>query len=142
MCIRFASTDGPRALFSSLVLLCFGLAAGCAAMGGAADHFPDARKLNLKDIAGDEGKAYERQVRDCVRRDYANTLLACISAQADPDLSDFEMILTIEQDGSVDSICISKETDISECFRKAMVDANLPAPPFSPFHGRVSMRLR
>lgn len=118
------------------------LASGCAAMGGASDHYPEARKLNLNDIAEQAGKAYERSVCDCVRRDFANTLNTCISALPEPDLADFEMIVTIVQDGSVGAICLSKETEISECLREALLEARFPQPPFAPFHGHVSMRLR
>jgi len=123
-------------------VLVFGLGgAACAGMGGAAEHYPRARQLNLEDIAGEAGKAYERTVCGCVRRDFANTLNVCISKLADPDLSDFEMILTIEPDGSVESICLSKETEVSVCLREALLDASFPAPPFAPFRGHVSMRL-
>lgn len=118
------------------------LTAGCAGLGGASEHYPEARRLNLADISEQAGKDYEREVCECVRRDFANALNTCISALPDPDLTDFEMIVTIEQDGSVDAICLSTETEVSECLREALLEARFPQPPFAPFHGHVSMRLR
>ncbi len=128
---------------SILCLVVIGLlAAGCASFGGASEHYPEARRLNLKDIGEQAGKDYERSVCACVRRDFANSLNTCISALPDPDLTDFEMILFIAQDGSVDEICLSEETEVSGCLREALLEARFPPPPFAPFHGHVSMRLR
>lgn len=114
---------------------------GCASLGVSVQDYPKARDQNLLDIATEEGKQYEREFCECVRRDYANALNACISALADPDLSAFEMILTIEPDGSVDEICLSTQTEVAGCLRGELLDGRFARPPFAPFRVHVSMRL-
>ena len=85
--------------WTSLACVGWMLVAACATLGSGPEDFTRARSLNLTDISSEAGKQYERDLCECVRREYANALNQCISALADPDLSSFEMIVSIEADG-------------------------------------------
>jgi hypothetical protein len=115
---------------------------GCSGLSAGSAEYPAARDRNLRDIDDPAGKRYEKAICDCVRRDYANALNRCISTLADPDLASFEMILVVEADGRLEQVCLSRETEVAECLRDALLEGSFPEPPRAPFHAHVSMNLR
>lgn len=110
---------------------------GCA----GPDAYSIAREHNLTDIADQVGKDYERELGLKLRRDFANVLNGCISHMSDPDLSAFEMIVTLDETGKVAHICYNLTTEVSECLHEALVEAQFSAPPQAPFRAHIGMRL-
>jgi hypothetical protein len=120
-----------------LVLVVLSGGWGCA----GPDAYSIAREHNLTDIADQAGKDYEREVGRKLRRDFANVLNNCTSHMSDPDLSAYEMIVTLDETGKVAHICYNLTTEVSECLHEALVEAQFSAPPRAPFRAHIGMRL-
>lgn len=93
----------------------------------------------MRDRRRPAGEAYYGLMMGQLMRAHSDTVGRCREeAGAGPV---FDLFLTVGPNGVVTEAATSPPTRLGECIAGALGGAELPGPPFAPFHARLTMRL-
>jgi Tfp pilus assembly protein PilF len=70
---------------------------------------------------------------------HPDAMHGCLAAHTDETPAPFDLYVEIAADGTLDTVTPLPPTRLARCFRDEVHTAHAPAPPFAPFHARVSV---
>jgi hypothetical protein len=79
-----------------------------------------------------DGMRYDRHAQTYLASRHGPLLEACRKSIAQPDERDFELVILLASDGTVDKIIAQPETNLSSCLIAAAMTEDRLAPPPSP----------
>jgi hypothetical protein len=119
------------------------LAASVLVLGHAAAE-DETFDLRLKEATRNRESEVGRKYGDAFSKEfgpqYAPRLSKCLEQTGDPAAKDFEMLLKLGGDGSIEKAMVRPETKVAVCFRDLTKQAKYPAPPSEGYWHLVGIR--
>lgn len=117
----------------------------CVTLGGAAsesprERFVDAVTVAKANLRTAQGRTYDQLLSKHFERANGPVMQSCFAAVKEPDTTAFEMVFRVAKSGTVKSVLVWPETNISTCFRDALKGKAFPAPPADDYLAYMEMR--
>jgi len=102
-------------------------------------QFSDALAEAKVNLATDDGQSYDRALSQYLRQRNAAVLSGCFKANAQPDVTPFDMVFRLAKDGSLLDVIAWPETNISRCLGDGLKAETFPAPPRDSYWAQLRM---
>jgi hypothetical protein len=101
-----------------------------------------ALKKAEKDLSSKPGKAYSRTFGHAFEKRYPKLVVDCVKATKVAEEAALEFVVKVGDDGRAADVIALEKNLMAQCLRQKLRELKWPAPPFAPFHARVSLRLK
>ena len=91
------------------------------------------------DDASTDGADYGAVVAHDLLASSPEALHRCVGEASDAGTAPFDVYVQVDATGALTALTAVPPTDVARCVRDELRAARVPAPPFAPFHAKVSM---
>lgn len=95
-----------------------------------------------KDAATDSGRSYSRSVGQVFEKRYPKLVVDCVKATRATSEASLDFVIKVSDKGRAADVITIEKNLMAQCLRSKLRELKWPAPPFAPFHARVSLKLK
>ena len=109
---------------------------------GADDKFENALASAKENFEKPGGQEYEEAVATVFAEKHVNTMVRCTQFVTGADLANFDLVMRIANDGTVEQALARPETKVAGCLLESLRRDTYPTPPEPGYWVHLHMSIR